>query len=96
MKVIEKQLDNHTIKNMVISHKFKDFPNIVCSGSKIYQLPCQIGKKSFPLKELSPKYHQGSIIYIINSKRINSKLLKNNNIKVNEEFILEKSVFCPF
>jgi len=96
MKVIEKQEDNRTIKIMVISHRFKDFPNIVCSGSKIYQLPCQIGKKSFQLKELLPKYHQGSIVYIINSKRINSKLLKFNNLKVNEEFILEKIEFCPF
>ena len=34
MKVIEKQLDNHTIKIMVISHRFKGFPNIICSGSK--------------------------------------------------------------
>ncbi len=42
MKVIEKQEDNHTNKIMVISHRFKDFPNIICSGSKIYQLPCQI------------------------------------------------------
>jgi hypothetical protein len=96
MKVIEKQLDNHTIKIMVISHRFKDFPNIICSGSKIYQLPCQIGKKSFQLKELLPKYHQGSIVYLINSKRINSKVLKTNNLKVNEEFILEKVTYCPF
>ena len=96
MKVIEKQEDNHTIKIMVISHIFKDFPNIVCSGSKIYQLPCQIGKKSFQLKELKPKYHQGSNVYIINSKRINSKVLKNKVIKVNEEFIIEKISFCPF
>jgi hypothetical protein len=96
MKVIEKQEDNRTNKIMVISHRFKDFPNIVCSGSKIYQLPCQIGKKSFNIKELKPKYHQGSIVYIINSKRINSKILKINVLKVNEEFILEKIEICPF
>ena len=96
MKVIEKQQDNHTIKIMVISHRFKGFPNIICSGSKIYQLPCQIGKKSFQLKELIPKYHQGSIIYIINSKRINSKNLKIRALKVNEEFILDINEFCPF
>jgi hypothetical protein len=81
---------------MVISHTFKGFPNIICSGSKIYQLPCQIGKKSFNIKELKPKYHQGSIVYIINSKRINSKTLKFNVLKVNEEFILEKIEICPF
>jgi hypothetical protein len=96
MKVIEKQENNRTIKIMVISHIFNDFPNIVCSGSKIYQLPCQLGKKSFQIKELLPKYHQGSIIYIVNSKRINSKVLKNKSIRVNREFILEKSIFCPF
>jgi hypothetical protein len=96
MKVIEKQENNRTIKIMVISHIFNDFPNIVCSGSKIYQLPCQLGKKSFQIKELLPKYHQGSIIYIVNSKRINSKFLKSKSIRVNQEFILEKSTFCPF
>lgn len=36
MKVIEKQEDNHTNTIMVISHRFNKFPNIVCSGSKIY------------------------------------------------------------
>jgi hypothetical protein len=96
MKVIEKQLDNHTIKIMVISHRFKGFPNIICSGSKIYQLPCQIGKKSFELKEIIPKYHLGSIVYLINSKRINSKTLKINSLRVNEEFILYKTETCPF
>jgi hypothetical protein len=96
MKVIEKQLDNHTIKIMIISHRFKGFPNIICSGSKIYQLPCQIGKKSFELKEIIPKYHLGSIVYLINSKRINSKTLKFNVLKVNEEFILDKIQICPF
>ena len=96
MKVIEKQEDNRTIKIMVISHRFNGFPNIVCSGSKIYQLPCQIIKKSFPLKELKPKYHQGSIVYLINSKRINSKVLKINVLKVNEEFTLDCFNFCPF
>lgn len=96
MKLIEKQLDNHTIKIMVVSHRFNGFPNIVCSGSKIYQLPCQIGKKSFPLKEITPKYHLGSIIYIINSKRINTSKLKTSALKVYEEFILEKKSFYPF
>jgi hypothetical protein len=81
---------------IVISHRFNGFPNIVCSGSKIYQLPCQIRKKSFPLKELKPKYHQGSIVYLINSKRVNCEFLKTNALKVNEEFTLEINEFCPF
>ena len=96
MKLIERQIDNYTIKIMVISYKFKKFPNIVCSGGKIYQLPCQIGKKSYLLKELKQKYHLGSIVYLIESKRINSKVLKTNSIKISEEFILEKIKFCPF
>jgi len=96
MKLIEKQIDNRTNKILVISHRFTGYPNIVCSGGKIYQLPCQIGKKSFTLKELLPKYHQGSIVYIINSKRVNSKVLKINSVKLNEEFILEINEFCPF
>lgn len=96
MKIIEKQLDNYTIKIMIIDYRFNNFPNIICSGSKMYQLPCQIGKKSFPLKELKQKYHLGSTIYLIESKRINTKVLKNNSIKVKEEFILEKIKNCPF
>ena len=80
MKLIEKQIDNRTNKILVISHRFIGYSNIVCSGGKIYQLPCQIGKKSFQLKELIPKYHQGSIIYIINSKRVNSKGMEHNDL----------------
>ena len=57
MELIEKQIDNYTIKIMLISHRFKNYPNIVCYGSKIYQLPCQIGKKSFNLKELIHKIY---------------------------------------
>jgi hypothetical protein len=96
MKLIEEQQDNHTNIFMVISHRFNGFPNIVCSGNKIYQLPCQIGKKSFTLKELKPKYHQGYLVYIIQSKRVNTKTLKKNNIKVNEKFIISINKNCPF
>ena len=87
MQITETQIDNYTIKILVISYRFTGYPNIICSGSKIYQLPCQIGKKFFGLKELKPKYHQGSIVYIINSKRVNSKILKISALKVNENFI---------
>ena len=96
MKIIERQSDNYTIKIMIIDYRFNNFPNIICSGGKIYQLPCQIGKKSYKLKELSKKYHLGSTVSLIESKRINTKNLKNNAIKTNEEFILEKIKFCPF
>jgi hypothetical protein len=35
MKVIEKQLDNHTIKIMIISHRFNNFPNLDSEGCLI-------------------------------------------------------------
>jgi hypothetical protein len=96
MKVIEKHENNRTNKVMVISHRFESFPNIVCSGVKLYQLPCQIGKRCFQLKEIKPKYHQGSVVFNINSKRINVKRLRENARKVTEEFLLETTDICPF
>lgn len=96
MKTLEKQEKNYTTIEMVISHKFNGFPNIVCSGGKIYQLPIIIGKRSYPLKELEPKIHIGSIIYRINSRRVFASKLKKVSIKVNEYFMLEKLMDCPF
>ena len=96
MKVIEEQIDNRTIKKLVISHRFTGYSNIVCSGRKIYQLPCQIGRRSFDIKELKPKYHQGSLVYLIKSKRVNTKRLKEVSVKMNEFFILDESEYCPF
>ncbi len=96
MKLIEKQINNRTNEILIVSHIFNGFENVVCSGSKIYQLPCQIGKKSFKIKELKPKYHQGSIVYIINSKRVNSKTLKAVSIKVKKEIIINSDENCPF
>lgn len=96
MKTIEIQQDDRTNIFMVISHRFEGFPNIVCSGKKLYQLPCQIGKKSFKLKELKPKYHQGCLVYIIQSKRVNSKTLKKNNIKVEDKFLISINKNFPF
>lgn len=96
MKTIEIEKDNRTTKIMLISHRFVNYPNVVCSGSKIYQLPCQIGKKTFAIKELKPKYHQGLIVYLINSKRVNSKKLKIYSKKVDERFIISTENVCPF
>lgn len=45
MKVIEKQIDNRTIKIMIISYRINKFPNLIISGGELYQLPVQIGKK---------------------------------------------------
>lgn len=96
MKVIEKQIDNRTIKIMIISYRINKFPNLIISGGELYQLPVQIGKKSFGLKKLTKKFHQGKIIYLINSKRINVKTLKDNLTKVNDEYKISESLFCPF
>ena len=49
MKIIEKTEKNYTIKVLVISHRFKNYSHIVCTGGKIYQLPKMVGKKSFSL-----------------------------------------------
>jgi hypothetical protein len=96
MKLIKEQQDNHTNIFMVISHRFEGFPNIVCSGNKMYQLPCQIGKKSFQLKELRQKYHQGYLVYLIQSKRVSTKTLKENSIKAKERFLIETIKEIPF
>jgi hypothetical protein len=97
MKIVEYQKGNYTIKNMIISHRFIGYPNIVCSGEKIYQLPCQIGNKSYGLKELTQKYHCGMIIYLIESKRISIKILKNLAYRVtNDDIILSAETNCPF
>jgi hypothetical protein len=96
MELVEEQQDNHTNIFMVISHRFEGFPNIVCSGNKMCQLPCQIGKKSFQLKELRQKYHQGYLVYLIQSKRVSTKTLKGNSIRVNEKFLIETIKETPF
>lgn len=96
MKVIEYQEDNHTIKILHISHRFNDLPNIICSGKKIYQLPCQIGKKSYRLKEIKQKYHLGMIVYVINSKRYSTKKLKELSYVVNDRYIISKIESIPF
>jgi hypothetical protein len=96
MKVIDIEENNRTIRAIVISHRFTDFPDIICSGRKIYQLPCQVGRKSFDIKELKPKYHQGSLVYLIRSKRVNVKRLKEVSVKTDELFTMYESEFCPF
>jgi hypothetical protein len=96
MKIIEIQQLNHTNIFIVISHRFVGFPNIVCSGGKMYQLPCQIGKKSFGLKELKQRYHQGYPVYIVESKRVSGKVLKKVSIKVEERWLKESIQTSPF
>ena len=97
MKTSEYQQDNHTIKIFHISHRFKDLPNIVCSGKMIYQLPCQIGKKSFDLRLLNEKHHLGMVVYLINGKRYSVKRLKELSYKVdNDHYVLSKINNIPF
>lgn len=96
MKLLEIQQDHLQLKYMVISYKFKGLPNIVCSGKKIYQLPCQIGKKGYQLKEIIPKYHVCRTNYLIESKRYSDLKLKSLAYKVDERFLLEKFNPYPF
>lgn len=96
MKIVEKVEKNYTIKILMISHRFKNYSHIVCSKGKIYQLPKMVGKKSFPLKEILPKIHLGSLVYRIESNRIFASKLKKLSFKVNEEFVLEKEKTFPF
>jgi len=96
MEVIEYDRDNCTIKDMIISYRFTGLEDIVCSGSCLYQLPTQIGKKSFDLKKLEPRYHQGSIVYLIRSRRINVKELRRIAYKTQEFHKLETISYCSF
>lgn len=96
MKIVEKADKDYTTKILVISHRFKNYSHIVCSGGKIYQLPKMVGKKSFSLKEILPKIHLGSLVYRIESKRVFASTLKKLSFKVSEEFVLEKEKICPF
>ena len=96
MKTSEYQQDNYTIKILHISHRFNGLPNIICSGKQIYQLPCQIGNKSYKLKQLNEKHHLGMVVYLVESKRYSVKRLKELSYKVNENFILSNIKNCPF
>lgn len=96
MKTIENVDKNYTTISIVISHRFESLPDIVCSGSKIYQLPKMVGKRSYPLKEIPSKIHLGSLVYRIESKRVFASKLKKLSYRVNEEIILEKKELCPF
>ncbi len=96
MKTIENVEKNYTTISLVVSHRFESLPDIVCSGSKIYQLPKMVGKRSYPLKEIPPRIHLGSVVYRIEKKRFFASKLKKLSSRVVEEFILEKRCDCPF
>lgn len=96
MEILEKQTSTHTIKVMRITHRFVNYPNIVCSGKSIIQLPCMIGKRSYNLKTLTQQLHCRMRVYLINSKRVSTKQLRECSYKVEEEFVLEERCDCPF
>lgn len=97
MKVIEKQIDNLRIIFLLVEYRFANYPNLVFSNNCFYQIPCQIGKKSYGLKLLKPKYHNGRIVYNVESKRIPISKLRKLSIKVNnEEIEINREIICPF
>lgn len=96
MKVIEEQENRYTTKYLLTSHVFEGFPNIVCSGSKIYQIPCTKGLRSYPLRELVPKYHNGSVVYLIDKRRITTTKLKRLAQVKKVKVFLEKVCTSPF
>jgi hypothetical protein len=96
MQLIEKQIENYTTISMIIDYRFRGFDNIVCSGKKIYQLPCTINNRSIPLREVKQIEHLGALKYLIRSKRINAKVLKANSVKVDELFEIDKIISTPF
>ena len=96
MKTTKNTKKNYTTISLMISHRFEALPDIVCSGSKIYQLPKMVGKRSYPLKEIPPRIHLGSVVYRIEKKRYFASKLKKLSSRVIEEYILEEICECPF
>jgi len=96
MKVIEFERDSLQLKYLITTHRLIGFKNIVVSNKKIYQLPCMIGKRSYDLKEIKPKYHMCMIHYIIESKRYSIKQLKKLIVRFDDKILIEKTPLYPF
>lgn len=96
MKTVENIKKNYTTISLVVSHRFESLPYIVCSGNKIYQLPKMVGRRSYPLKEIPPKIHLGSVVYRIEKKRFFASKLKKLSSRVEEYIVLETKMDCPF
>lgn len=77
---------------MIVSHKYKGLKNIVVSGNKVYQLPCQIGKKAFRLKEIIKRNR----FYLIESKRYSVKQLRKIAYKRTDKIIIDYIPLYPF
>lgn len=96
MKVIEIKIDDEIQKWLMISHRFYELLNIICSGRKIYQLPCYIGKRGYYFKEITPKEHMNKPYYLIESKRYSERKLKKWSIKVSDRYLLDTEYIYPF
>lgn len=96
MKIIEYQEDNYTIKKVVITHRFRGYPDLIVSGKILYMLPRTRSKRYYPLKELKKKYHLGSEVYLVDTKRVTTTKLKSLAIPSKEEVFLEKVCTSPF
>ena len=93
MKIVTITTEDDKIEYLVISYKFKGLKNIVVSNKKIYQLPCQIGKRTYPLKEIKPDKNN---LYWIESKPYSVKQLKNLIYKRKIKFKLCIIPLYPF
>jgi hypothetical protein len=92
MKTIAVTDKKYKTDYMIISYKFKGFKNIVVSGGKIYQLPCQIGKRSFDIKEITKKGYY----YWIESKPYSRKYLKSKMYKRKDQYLINIEQLHPF
>lgn len=96
MKILDIQKNDLLFKYLVITHRFIGLPNIVCSDKKIYQLPCVIGKRSYELKEIKPKYHVCRPYYTVEGKRYSDLKLKELAVLFEDNILLEEESLYPF
>lgn len=96
MNIVEYQENNYTIRKLVITHRFEGYPDLVVSGKLLYMLPRSRSKRSYPLKELKKKYHMGSEVYLIDTKRVTTTKLRSLAKTTKEEVFLEKVCTSPF
>lgn len=92
MKTINLTTEDTKTIFIIISYKFKGLKNIIVSGKKLYQLPCQIGKKAFELKEIINR----NGFYLIESKRYSIKQLKSLIYKRKDKYLLDIEYIYPF
>lgn len=96
MKTIIINKGDSQLKYLIITHRYIGLANTVKSGDKIYQLPCVIGKRSYKLKEIKPKYHMCMAHYTIESKRYSAKQLKELSVRFDDNILLEETSLYPF